>query len=358
MLLKHMRLTKMRKFVKRAVFTILDDVQRSLYILAAAIILSVVFWPRDTRIYILAPLFAPLGEYKDNPGEPLYGCHLPTIFKEYGIEVISIKTLKKAPRARSILVFDLCNQETLRYLYFQPKEKMVLFLWEPPTTVAKDYDKNLHKAFAKIFTWDDDLVDNKRYFKFYYPVLAPMERSNLSFQDKKLCVLMSKNGTSPHPKELYSERKKIISFFEEKATTDLDFFGKGWQGYKTYKGVAPSKQCLQNYRFNICYENMKEVNGYITEKIFDSFHYGCVPVYLGANNIIDYIPKNCFIDRRDFKSDADLYTFLKNMRQDEHEEYLNNIQKFLKSDKAKLFSKETFLKTLKSALSLKDQDSI
>ena len=62
---------------------------------------------------------------------------------------------------------------------------------------------------------------------------------------------------------------------------------------------------LKKYRFCICYENIKDVSGYVTEKIFDAFWAGCIPVYLGADNISDHVPKNCFISRRDFGSDEE-----------------------------------------------------
>ena len=79
---------------------------------------------------------------------------------------------------------------------------------------------------------------------------------------------------------------------------------------------------------------------------------GCVPIYWGANNIEDYIPKNCFIDRRDFSSNEQLYAFIKNMKKEEYESYLENIQNFLESEKAQLFSVDTFIKTVFTAFGL------
>ena len=49
---------------------------------------------------------------------------------------------------------------------------------------------------------------------------------------------------------------------------------------------------MQHYRFYICYENTEGVEDYITEKIFDCFAAGFVPIYWGASNIEKYIPKN------------------------------------------------------------------
>ncbi|KAB7887432.1 hypothetical protein GBG19_10625 [Poseidonibacter ostreae] len=68
----------------------------------------------------------------------------------------------------------------------------------------------------------------------------------------------------------------------------------------------------------MCYENARDIPGYITEKIFDSFFAGCVPVYLGADNITEHIPKECFIDKREFDTYEKLYKYLKNMSDEEY----------------------------------------
>ncbi len=166
-----------------------------------------------------------------------------------------------------------------------------------------------------------------------------------SFFEKKLCTLVSANKTSKHPLELYSEREEAIRFFEDKPAGEFEFYGQRWDkaGYKNYRGAPENKfEVMKNYRFSICYENTRDLKGYITEKIFDSFASGCVPVYWGASNVQDYIPENCFIDRRKFQDNEELYRFLKSMDEKTYNQYLENIQAFLKSDKAQLFSQNMF----------------
>ena len=99
---------------------------------------------------------------------------------------------------------------------------------------------------------------------------------------------------------------------------------------------------MKNYKFAICYENCQNVKGYITEKIFDCFASGTIPIYWGASNVTDYIPKDCFIDRRDFGSLDELYTFLKRMGKEEYDGYLQRSAAYLQSDKAQLFSRDHF----------------
>jgi len=46
--------------------------------------------------------------------------------------------------------------------------------------------------------------------------------------------------------------------------------------------VGHKKPIMEQYKFSIYHENARNIPGYITEKIFDSFFAGCVPVYWGG----------------------------------------------------------------------------
>ncbi len=234
-----------------------------------------------------------------------------------------------------------------------PKERLVLFMWEPPSVLGKMHTQEVLRLFGKIYTWNDDLVDNKTYFKFNYTELKSMTPNPIPFQAKKFCTLINSNRSSSHPHELYSERVKAIEFFENHHAEDFDFYGPGWnpEKYRCYRGTVPDKgSIVKNYKFYICYENITNIKGYITEKIFDCFAAACIPVYWGATNVTDYIPKNCFIDRRDFNSLEDLYAFMKGMTETEYEEYLIRIRAFLNSEAAQQFSTQQLEKALYEAI--------
>lgn len=246
------------------------------------------------------------------------------------------------------------------YVRLLPKEKMVLFMWEPYIRLSKMYNENLRDCFSKIYTWNDDLVDGVKYFKFFYPVLRPMIADPVPFEEKKFCTLVSGYVNNPakypgkHPDELYSQRLKAVEFFEKVGEEGFECYGRGWEKappYKSFRGPCADKiGVIKNYRFSICYENCRDVKGYITEKIFDCFAAGNVPVYWGASNVTDYIPKDCFIDRRDFESLDELYLFLKSMPKATYEGYLTRIREFLASDAAHLFSEEKFEEIFQEAL--------
>jgi hypothetical protein len=256
---------------------------------------------------------------------------------------------------QKIVIFGgTLSEETFSHL---PKEKIFFFNMEP-IPMSPEY----HAHFARVYTTDDDLVDNQTFFKLPYPYLMPMRTSRPPFEAKRLCVMVSgsDNDYPERKNELYSERMKMVEFFETKPAGELDIYGRFWvkRHYRDFKGHIPGDHSgeqkistLSNYRFSICFENTKNVNGYITEKIFACFAAGCVPVYWGASNITDYIPKNCFIDYRDFSSPEELYQFIKNMSKETYEQYLHDIRTFLSSEKAQVFSPATFEKILLDAIS-------
>ena len=70
-----------------------------------------------------------------------------------------------------------------------PKEKLVLFMWEPPTVQQSLYDPKVQALFGKIFTWDDDLVDNQKFFQI---PLSSFEKRD----SKKSWITIKKNSAS------------------------------------------------------------------------------------------------------------------------------------------------------------------
>jgi hypothetical protein len=165
------------------------------------------------------------------------------------------------------------------------------------------------------------------------------------------------NKHSADSRQLYSERVRAIEFFEQYAPTDFDLYGVGWDGqkYTTHKGSVADKQtCLQQYKFCICYENCRDCPGYVTEKIFDCLVAGCVPVYLGARNIHEYVPRECYIDRRNFASYHELYTYLHTMSEQQYQNYQQAIQTYVHSVQAQQFSSQGFIDTVVRGLKLVD----
>lgn len=228
--------------------------------------------------------------------------------------------------------------------------RVIILALEPRHIMASNYNPQSVKFFKKILTWDDTRIDNKKFFKYHFvQSILEMIPDIVLFSEKKLCTLIGSNKNFRHPHALYPKRREAIAFFEAHHPDEFDFYGRGWPAktYKTYGGEVVNKtNTYRNYKFAICYENITNIRGYISEKIFGCFVAGCVPVYWGATNITDFIPENCFIDKRSFPSLQALYDYMNHMSEEEYNTYLENISAFLASPEAEKYSIDTFVKTL------------
>jgi hypothetical protein len=261
------------------------------------------------------------------------------------------------------------------------KQRYYLLAMESIAVTPRNFNIKYYSYFDKIFTFYDDIIDNKKIFKINYSFdLNPYQYIDFNKKSGFICMV-SGNKYSSFDGELYSERIKIINYFEHHLNYQFSLYGTNWDNayknsfynlvkllhskrllffifrildflinifllktffkvkYFNYKGqLSPKIPTLSKYKFNICYENTDNINGYITEKIFDCFISGCIPVYLGAPNILDYIPSNIFIDRRNFKNNDELVRYLNDISPITYLEFQKNILSFLKSDKSIQFS--------------------
>jgi len=167
--------------------------------------------------------------------------------------------------------------------------------------------------------------------------------------------------------DLYSERIRALVALQGLGAVDL--YGYGWdisfyqilrnmpysQSFPymywknrkalraIYKGPVESKyETLSRYRFAICFENMA-MPGYITEKMFDCFFAGTIPVYLGAPDVENYIPKSCFVDMRDFHNYAGLHSYLLNLSAKDISSFREAAREYLASEQYQPFTKRRFV---------------
>jgi hypothetical protein len=241
--------------------------------------------------------------------------------------------------------------------------KKILYHFEPPVVTPSVYKNinDLFKIYDEIFF--SCILDNSKcgYFNWPQPhnnvIPNYWENTNRAFLTM---INMNKKPYSRH-KELYSQRIKAVKFFGR--TNDIDLYGFGWDKrpyfpywfyksdlQKVHKGSVETKfSVLSKYNFAICFENMI-MPGFVTEKIFDSFFAGTIPVYWGAPDIEDYIPKECFIDMRDFKNYAELRRFLKSITKSEIVSYKENARKYLESEQFEPYTKEYFAEMFVDAI--------
>lgn len=247
-----------------------------------------------------------------------------------------------------------------------------LIAQENPTINLLNQDVNYCSQFAKVFSWDRRVADQPNGVWLMVPNEIKLFEFNLYADREIFSCLINGNKRFPVSSEddLYEERFAVIDWYQKHAPDDFSLYGRGWDkpkaaftrkdrmirrakrlasqlfGYRpfpSYQGPVGDKgDIYKNSKFAYCYENTKNLENYITEKIFDAMMYGAVPIYWGAQNILDFIPKECFIDRREFNDQMSLHQFLKNMSAEDYETYQLAIYNFLRSDKILPFKAETY----------------
>lgn len=240
-------------------------------------------------------------------------------------------------------------------------DQLVLFLMEPKPVIATQYQPSVWDKYGTVFTFLDNLVDNTKFFKMFYPQGQALMANLPGWNDRNFLTLMNANKYSYVPNELYSLRREAIRYFER--AKDFDLYGfdwkrngaltigaaaqaftsgrwiryaadvaAGWHTSPRYLGTVDDKRAtIAKYKFALAFENEAGTQGYITEKIFDCLFAGTVPIYRGAENITAYIPANCFIDQRDYPSFQALDQRLWAMSVDDWQSYHDAGQAFLRS---------------------------
>jgi hypothetical protein len=162
--------------------------------------------------------------------------------------------------------------------------------------------------------------------------------------------------------ELYQSRIDAVLHFSKSG--DFDLFGRGWDDTSqlparaakavrsAYRGSLPplaKVRTLGDYRFAICFENTA-FPGYITEKVFDCFVAGCIPVYLGAPDVQSFLPTAAIVDARAFSSMGALEVFMRQMSPEEAAEKLNAASEFLLSSASTPYRQGQFVREMSEVL--------
>ena len=186
----------------------------------------------------------------------------------------------------------------------------------------------------------------------------PYSLSNKSNRLEKM-VLVNGNKISFIPGELYSLRRKAIIRIK-----DLDFYGTWWglslkeklrhalanvliaikggyfprysgannyfRVYRNWKGAPVDKLVtMSQYKYSLVIENCSE---FITEKLFDAFFAGCIPIYVGPKLDGFPIPSNLY-----FQTEPDLQSILESYAQIQAIDYSvwsGELEKWLNSSEA------------------------
>ena len=289
----------------------------------------------------------------------------------------------------------LCISEMITPSTFQIISKgaipLIIFCAESPNVAwpfyrrVSSYVRLFQHAF--LFSGVRKYISKPTYFHpFHWPNTQRHQTTGLNWADRQYLVMISSNKqrfsvsehlpfklvqrfakqllwyylSRSHPllsfTDLYHLRLDAISYFSN--IHGFKLFGHGWdapRGMSKYHWdiinsirplpVESKLDILKGFRFALCFENCI-FPGYITEKIFDCFFAGCIPVYLGAPNISDFIPESTFIDMRKFKNWNELDSHLCGLSEREYYFYQLNIKSFLASHSYDLFHQDFFASSM------------
>lgn len=192
---------------------------------------------------------------------------------------------------------------------------------------------------------------------------SPLAPEQCRGKRQGLITLIASNRRSPYPLPdvLYRTRRNLILAFRPE---EGHVYGRGWTrrdgptalGFQLggavrrtelhFQGQATSKtDVYRRYEFALTVENMS-LPSYVSEKIFSALACRTIPVYLGAPDITNFVPGDCFVDVRDFEAPGDLVEFLRAESKESISERRHRIDQFVSSDGFRRFSMHSFARNI------------
>jgi len=240
--------------------------------------------------------------------------------------------------------------------------KMVLQVLESPALNIRSMMQENWSDFDMVLSYQS-IIDEEFFVGYRLPNDLMPSTANIRFKDRKPLLMINSNrveggwavrqegmaglpGIGPllsgwdipwnrfyqmRRGELYSARRKLADA-AEKFPNVLHIYGYGWRGekiswcplyprshYAASRGIADlsKRELASQFKFTLAFENFAGSDGYISEKLFDAFCAGSVPIYLGDSQIDTIVSKDSFVDARQFQSPTDLLQYVRDCDEEE-----------------------------------------
>lgn len=295
---------------------------------------------------------------------------LRNLLAQQGIE---LHTYDMYSDLKEVDLWLMLEMSPRRYLFMARHlvnlKKVIPIIIEPPVVLPWqwryiNYWPLLHPA---VLTWSPELVKgSQKFFKFHYaPFLFDLTKYEhyRSKPKKNLCVLMQSNKASQVKGELYSLRREIIRYYEQRGDGLLDLYGYGWNSPNTrhlgpstpfytplYKGIAEDKwESFAEYHFVFCIQNSIPAGDYESD-VFMAMATGAVPIFLPPADVDEHIPADTYINYGQFKNMDELTEYLRSIvGTEKYEEYRRKGWEYLNSEKFQ-FTVEQFAQEVYRAI--------
>jgi len=275
--------------------------------------------------------------------------HFIRMAEERGHQVVAGKEAREMP-AGMVHVIQEDQESYGRELIERGAQGSVLFCLESPLYVPDFYDGI--EADMKFFrhTWsfthgeripfpsfDEEMTfKTPKAWNLRRPLV--MVASNKHYSSRVLP--WSKSYQAALENQLQDHRYTVIGTLKD-ALGIMDLYGKGWpQGYAPE--IRDKIACIENYKYAVCFENLA-MPGYVTEKIIDCLVAGVVPIYFGAPDIGEIIPKHLYINFRHFNSWPDCLNWI---GAGSHERRIDEGRQWLKTEAGKRYSYQGFARRM------------
>jgi hypothetical protein len=290
-------------------------------------------------------------------------------FAERGIELNT-----RDRNARHAVAFELHLNAQRRVPHDVP---CYAFVYEDPLVRPLNAKPDHLRRYRKVFTWNEDQIDGDRFLRLEYP--NDLSVTDVPGYDERdlFCVMLASNKAlrHPSPRNLHDRRIETIRFLEAEAPELFALYGRGWhipavrpgalgrlakrlhewraklrpraKPFPSWRGAVDRKSdVLRRARFAICYENSRGSPGYLTEKIFDCFTSGCVPVYVGSPRGTEHIPDLCYLDGDRLASPRAMLDALRSLDGAQFAQRQRAIRDFLAGPQSRRYSNEHWCRVL------------
>jgi len=236
------------------------------------------------------------------------------------------------PSGATVLT-HMCHPETLPRQVLERKDitKIAFTIEGPNIRHQKQWQIDFLKTyFDQILTYWTPLLNDP--FATFFPFPHRLDLQNpqdLRYlfrparKDKSVCIVMANRPL---------EGAYVINGIElqcldrlradyVRALGDITCYGMGWEAFQnhptvkvggilgSYRDTKANVEILKDYTFTLIIENC-DADGYVSEKIYDAFAAGSIPLYCGNINKRIPIPDDMYIDLKKYGSPQEFKRYL------------------------------------------------
>ena len=206
---------------------------------------------------------------------------------------------------------DIYVRKESHDINFKNPQNIQLFIDSLDDKLMKNKVKNYyHIPYGVISYYLRDFKEHS-YFNLLKPLNQIYSKKKIKFCDYIFLNKTYRNGVKRFKFYQVLNNLKYVDNFKTNYRFGIDMYQKIVKDHEPYK-------------FSIAFEN-DIVDGWITEKIFNSFLACCIPIYDGTDDIYKYFNKGSFINAKDFDSLEELAIYVVKVDSDEnlYNQYMN-----------------------------------